>query len=116
MSAFDLLIPQMRVAQAAFDPTAFGKVVDPIISNIVYPVIYVVFALGVFVFAYGVLEMIWKGGDAEARKTGRMHILFGVIGMFIMISAWGIIALVSNTLKGINNSASNSSQTIQPNP
>ncbi|OHA24113.1 MAG: hypothetical protein A3B11_01280 [Candidatus Taylorbacteria bacterium RIFCSPLOWO2_01_FULL_44_26] len=59
------------------------------------------FAVGVVVFAYGIFEMIWKGGDPAAREQGRNHMLGGIIGMFIMISAWGIIYLVSNTLKGI---------------
>jgi hypothetical protein len=57
------------------------------------------FAVGLVVFAFGVFEMIWNGGDAEARSKGKMHMLGGVIGMFVMLSAWGLIYLVSNTLK-----------------
>ncbi len=101
-------------ANAAFDTAAFANVVNPVVTQIIYPVVYVVFTLGIFLFAYGVIEMIVKG-SAEARETGRRHILFGAIGMFIMLSAWGIINLVSKTLFDVQSGAQvNSSQIISP--
>lgn len=83
------------------DPSAFGKVIDPIINNIVTPIVGLMFAVGVVVFAFGVMEMIWHGDDADARTKGRNHMLSGVIGMVVMMSAWGLIYLVSNTVKGL---------------
>lgn len=105
------------IAYAAVNTAAFANVVDPVITQIIYPIVYFIFALGVLIFAYGVIEMIIKG-SAEARETGRKHILFGVIGMFIMLSAWGIINFVSNTLFTIRGNATQggSSQTIQSAP
>jgi hypothetical protein len=44
--------------------------------------------------------MIWSGENEEARTRGKNSILGGTIGMMIMLSAWGIIYLVSNTVKG----------------
>ncbi len=88
-------------AQTAVDPVVFGKVLDPIIANIVYPVIWVLFAVGIFIFAFGVVEMIIKGDSADARQKGQYHMLAGAFGMFIMISAWGIIRLIASTIKGI---------------
>lgn len=88
-------------AQTAVDPVIFGKVLDPIITNIVYPVIWVLFAVGIFVFAFGVVEMIIKADSADARKKGQYHMLAGAFGMFIMISAWGIIRLIASTIKEI---------------
>jgi hypothetical protein len=78
---------------------SIGRILDPIISNIISPIVLLMFAVGLVVFAFGVFEMIWNGGDAEARSKGKMHMLGGVIGMFVMLSAWGLIYLVSNTLK-----------------
>ena len=111
MNFVSSLIP---TANAAIDTAAFGKVVNPIIDQIIYPIVYVVFALAVVIFAYGIIEMIIKGGDASARSTGRSHMLFGAIGMFIMISAWGIITFVSNTLKSIVPNGSGIQTSIQP--
>lgn len=86
---------------AAVDSAAFGKVLDPIIAHVVNPVIELMFVVAVIVFVYGVLQMVLHSNDAEAHKKGRMSILGGVAGMFIMMSAWGIIYLISNTIKGI---------------
>jgi len=91
----------ISIAQAAVDANKFGQVLDPIISNIVNPVIWLMFGVAIVVFAYGVLQMVIHGDDADARKKGQMSILGGVIGMVIMLSAWGIVYLVSNTVKQI---------------
>lgn len=109
MSLSDILVPRLREVHAAVDSAAFGKVVNPVITEIIYPIIYVVFGLAVLVFAYGIIEMIIKGNDPGARKTGQTHMLFGAIGMFIMVSAWGLIYLVSDTLKGVNSAATGNS-------
>ena len=80
--------------------TAFGKVVNPIISGIVYPIIELLFGLAVIYFVYGVMKMVIHGDDEEARSSGKQSILWGTVGMFIMVSAWGIIYLISNTVIG----------------
>jgi hypothetical protein len=81
------------------DTGSLGRILDPIISNIVNPIVMLMFAIGLLVFAYGVFEMIWKGGDSDARSKGKMHMFGGIIGMFVMLSAWGLINLVANTVK-----------------
>lgn len=85
---------------AAVDASALGKVLDPIISEVVYPIIEVLFGLAVLIFVYGVLQLVIRGDDQDARKTGKDTILWGSVGIFIMVSAWGIIYLISNTIKG----------------
>jgi hypothetical protein len=77
---------------------SFASVINPIIANIVNPVVEFMFALALIVFVWGVVEMLMRGSDATARSTGRNHMLGGIIGIFIMMSAWGIINLISNTL------------------
>jgi len=91
----------ISVAHAAIDQAVFSRVIDPIITHIVNPVVLLLFAIGLIVFAYGVFEMIWRGGDPTARTTGRNHMLGGLIGMLIMVSAWGIIYVISSTIKSI---------------
>lgn len=80
---------------------AFGNALNPIIQHIVEPLLLLVFAIAIFVFVFGIFEMVWKGTDADAREKGRWHMLGGLIGMVIMLSAWGIINLVANTVKSI---------------
>lgn len=81
--------------------SAIGTALSPIIVNIVNPLIMLVFALAVLFFVIGIIQMIVSGESSDARKKGGMHMLWGSIGMFIMISAWGIIHLIANTIAGI---------------
>jgi len=94
MSVIDHLIPS---AQAAVDSAAFARVIDPVIENIVDPLVMLVFAVAIVVFVYGVFQMVWSDAD-DARKRGRMSVLGGLIGMFIMLSAWGIIHIIADTI------------------
>ena len=68
------------------------------IDNIVNPVIYFIFGLALLYFLYGVLVFIINAADESARDTGKKHMLWGVIGLFIMVSVYGIIRVVIGTL------------------
>lgn len=92
------LFPQV---EAQVNATSFGAVVDPIITNIVTPIVELMVSVGIIVFVWGVVELLLHADDPEARKTGRDHMIWGIVGVFIMISAWAIIYVISNTLKGV---------------
>ncbi len=98
---FSLL--KISIAEAAVDMTAFGNIVNPLINIIVYPVIQLMFGLAVLYFVYGALQFVLHGADESAREKGKMTMLWGSIGIFIMVSAWGIIYFVSNTVKDLAN-------------
>lgn len=68
------------------------------ISNIVNPVIYFLFAVALMYFLYGVLIFIINADDESARDTGKKHMFWGVIGLFIMVSVYGIIGLILGTM------------------
>ena len=91
----------ISIANAAVDTTAFGNLLNPIINVIVYPVIQLLFGAAVVVFVYGVLQFVIHSDDADARKKGKLTSTWGAVGIFIMVSAWGIIYLVSNTVKDL---------------
>lgn len=71
-----------------------------IISNlnkyIVNPLIELMIAAAVVVFLYGVWEMI--GQDVEKKTDGKTHMIWGIIGLFIMVSAIGILNVVCDTI------------------
>ena len=93
------MIHLIDTAHAATDPTAtFASVIDPVIANILDPLIMLMFAVAVVVFVWGVVEMFIHGDDAAARQKGQWHMLGGIVGIFIMVSAWGIIYFISNTI------------------
>ena len=88
-------------AQSTVNADAFGTAISPIITNIVNPIIAVLFAVALVVFIWSVAMMIIKGAESEERERFRWAVFGSLIGMFLMMSAWGIIYMISNTIKTI---------------
>ena len=55
--------------------------------------------LALLYFIWGVVVFISKSGESEGRKEGRSKMIWGILGMFVMISIWGITAFVGDTLE-----------------
>ncbi len=68
---------------------------------VVNPIVQLMFALAVVYFIYGVFTYIRKSDDSDGRLTGGRHILWSTVGLFIMVSVWGIIAVLRSTI-GVN--------------
>jgi TRAP-type C4-dicarboxylate transport system permease small subunit len=69
-----------------------------VIEHIINPIIILLFAVAIVVFLYGVFEYAKNADNQESRATGSRHILFGLIGLFIMVSVFGIINIIVNTI------------------
>ncbi len=78
--------------------------VDQLIANIntyiINPFIGFLFVLATAWFLIGLLRYYF-GRSPEDRATGHKHMLWGLAGMFIMISVFGIMRIIVNTF-GIN--------------
>lgn len=62
------------------------------------PVIILLFAVALIVFLYGVFKYVLNSDSDEVRETGRRHMIWGVVGMFIMMSVFGIMSIIINTV------------------
>lgn len=66
---------------------------------IVNPLIALVFAAGLLVFFWGVIEFLLalNAGGSSSKEDGKKHMLWGLIGMFVMVAAYALFNfLVSN--------------------
>jgi len=73
-------------------------VVQKFFAVIVDPAIRLLFAAAIAYFVYGVFNYVRKSGDGEARAEGANHILWSTVGLFIMVSVWGIIGILESTI------------------
>ncbi len=74
------------------DPRSFTQSLS---DNVIQPFILLFFALGFLIFVYGIVEYVWGlSTDTLAKENGKKHMLWGVIGMFIMAGAYGIFNLM----------------------
>jgi|GEM_PF-581417 len=89
----------IRIAHAAATEGEFAAqcLVNKINQVILFPLITLLMALAFLVFLYGCFEYVRKSSSDQGREQGKQHILWGVIGMFIMLSAYSILSLAAGT-------------------
>ncbi|MCR4311208.1 MAG: hypothetical protein NUV54_01405 [Candidatus Taylorbacteria bacterium] len=85
------------------------------LGNILNTIVPFLVALAVFLVIYGVLGYISKSADEEKRKEAQAFITWGIVGIFVMVSVWGLVTLVSNSFN-LNNTPDILTQTYAPLP
>lgn len=79
-----------------------SEAITPYLNNffevIINPFITLLFFLSFILFAWGILVMVVSPADTDKRSQGKQHMLWGVIGMVIMLGAYGIIQLLGGTV------------------
>ena len=83
-----------------------NKFIANVDNMIINPLIGFLFALAIVFFLYGVLEFFMNQENEEKKTTGKSHMIWGVIGITIMLGVWTILGIVLNTL-GISKSQIN---------
>lgn len=64
---------------------------------ILNPLILLAFGIAFIVFFWGVLQFIFSETSDTKRGEGKKKIFWGLFGMFIMVSAYGLIRLLLGT-------------------
>ena len=65
-------------------------------------VVPVLFALAFVVFLWGVVQFIMNSADEAERAKGKQFMLWGIIGLFVMFSVWGLVSILQKTVDPIN--------------
>lgn len=69
-----------------------------IATEILDPLLLLLVVIAFLVFIWGVIEFIANADNSDARQTGRRHIIWGIVGLFIMFGVLGIMSFIKNTL------------------
>ena len=72
------------------------------ILNIVVPILI---TLAVIYFVWGVITYV-IADDEEAKSKGRDRIIFGLIGLAVIIAVWGLVFLLTRTF-GVDTNVQN---------
>lgn len=75
---------------------AASSLVNKFVDVIIDPAILVIFAAGFFMFLWGLVQFLWNLNEG-ATNNGKQHMLWGMVGMLIMVSVYGIITLIDTT-------------------
>ncbi len=89
--------------------TAFGysrSLSDLVLLAIGYfnQAIYLIISLAIVTFIWNIYHYFIVS-DPENKKDAGMYVMYSVIGLFVIISFWGLVNIVGNSLK-LNNAQS----------
>lgn len=99
------LMPLVAGLTPLFAAAATFNSIITTIKSAVDLFIPLVMTIAVAVFLYGIVLYISSGGDAEKEKTARGYIIYGIIGLFVLVAFWGLVTVLTSTF-GISESAS----------
>ncbi|MFA5830669.1 MAG: pilin [Candidatus Paceibacterota bacterium] len=69
-----------------------------LIGNIVNLLVPIVSTLVVIFFFWGLAMYVLAAGDEEKAKEGKSIMIWGVLALFVMVTIWGIIGFMQNTI------------------
>jgi hypothetical protein len=102
ISIITVFIPSFVLAQTVITDvsTLTQKLVD--IGNVV---IYLLIALAVIFIVWNVVMALIRGDDPTEKKKALGNIGYGVLGLAIIVSIWGLVNILVGTFKTTPNNA-----------
>ncbi|MDO8555375.1 MAG: hypothetical protein Q7R75_02320 [bacterium] len=79
-------------------PGPLSRLLNYVLSELINPALYLLLAIAVIIFIYGIIEMIAGAANDKKREEGRQHLMWGIIGLFIMLGVWGIISIIKDSI------------------
>lgn len=74
---------------------------DQILSNVATqiftPIYQVVVGVAVLYFLYGAVKYVIDLNNPEKQTTGKSHLFWGMVGLFIILSVGGILSAIGGT-------------------
>ena len=75
-----------------------------ITKEILNPLIVLLFAVATLMFAWGIIQyVLGSQGSDQKVEQGKKAMMWGIIGMFIMASAWGFVKILCDFFETCRN-------------
>lgn len=87
----------LPVLVLAVDPPVTVPIFLGKIRGVLDAVIPFIIGLAVFVILWGIFTYITHAAEEEKRKEARAYIVWGIIGVFFMLSIWGFVNILVST-------------------
>ena len=94
-----ILAPSMAFAQSSLAPITDVNSLSSRILGIGNTFTYLLVAAAVIFIVWNVVVYLIKSDDAEGKGAAGLKILYGLIGLFVIVSIWGLVAILTNTFK-----------------
>ena len=68
-----------------------------VIRLILEKVVVLLVSFAVIFFIYGITKYITAGEDEDKRNKMKNLMIYGIIGLFVMVSMWGLVIFLGTT-------------------
>ncbi len=76
---------------------ALSAFIAKIVTLIIQPLVVLLLTAGVAYFIWGVAMYIFNSDSADERKKATQHLIWGVLGIVIMVGVIGILRIATAT-------------------
>ncbi len=92
------------LVHTAYAAEKVDKLVQTIDRLILNPLIILMFAAAFVYFLVGIVQFMANTDNEEERTTGKQHMMWGLVGMLVMIGVFTILNIIMSTfnIQGIN--------------
>ncbi len=73
--------------------TSFRTLLETVVGCVFTPLVYLIIGLSVVIFLWGVFKFIRS--DGEDKTSGKEFMFWGIVGIFVMVSVWGLVNILS---------------------
>lgn len=100
-SVLGVFLPILVLAQAipTVKPLESTRSLEEVIKGVLNVVIGLVGLIAVVVIVYGGILITMSGGDEEKSKDGKNYLLYGIIGLVVVILSYSIIGFITSSFK-----------------
>jgi hypothetical protein len=77
------------------------QVLENVVTEIFSPLYQLAVALAILYFLYGVFKFIIDLNDPEKKNNGKGHLLWGLVGLLIILSVGGILRFFNDMFGGM---------------
>jgi uncharacterized membrane protein YidH (DUF202 family) len=78
--------------------TTILKFVQAIIDTFINPLLALLFSVAFLLFFFGLFRFMTNEQGSQEYKNGKNHMLWSIIGIFVMLSVTAILAVFMRTL------------------
>lgn len=73
-----------------------------LITYLLNPALLLMTGAAAVYFLWGMVQFLLQMREGKGLDDGKRHMIFGIFGLFVMISAYAIIQFIQNTIIGLS--------------
>ncbi|KKT81817.1 MAG: hypothetical protein A2V96_01780 [Candidatus Yonathbacteria bacterium RBG_16_43_6] len=91
-------VPSVTLAAVNIGTLDFKGLVAYVLEDFIKPITVVILSLAVVYFLWNIFNIIRASKKGEELADLKSKALWGVIAIFVMVSMWGLVSILVNTL------------------